>query len=215
MTIVTYKVQLKKYILKPLFHIVIPFTVLAISLATYFIRLCLIPMDATNRPPIVNICGEKYSNGIVYDTWKDDFTGTTTVCLNHIFEFRRKDFIKTIDDKKYFFVPETVKGMKITNASIYVYEGVDAIVVPKECLSFSILFFENPTSLIEIYAYNPSDVNFDLRIGNSSGYLDPESYKNINFYYEKDTNKNNWSFDYESYNENNIKVIQKEIEFYH
>lgn len=215
MTIVTYKVQLKKYILKPLFHIVIPFTVLAISCATYFIRLCLIPMDATNRPPIVNMCGEKYSNGIVYDTWKDDFAGTTSVCLNHIFEFRRKDFIKTIDDKKYFFVPETVKGMKVTNASIYVYEGVDAIVVPKECLSFSIGFFENPTSLIEIYAYNPSDVDFNLHIGSSYGYLDPESYKNINFYYEKDTNRNNWRFDDESYNENKINVIQKEIEFYH
>lgn len=216
MTIVTFRVQLKKYILKPLFHIVIPFAIIIISLSTYFIRLCLIPMDAIDRPPIANMCSENYSNGIVYEKYKDEITGKTTGHLTHILEFKRKDFIKTIDNKKYLFVPETVNGYTIDSASIYVYEGIDAVVVPKECLSFTIYFYENPTSLVEIYAYNPTYANMELMVGTWTYPINRHAYKHIKFYYEKHTYGTEWTcennFNRYNYPEN---VIQQEIKFYH
>ncbi|MBR2391112.1 MAG: TIR domain-containing protein [Clostridia bacterium] len=214
MTIITYKTQLKKYVLKPLIHIVIPFTILAISFATYFIRLCLIPIGTIDkRPPIYNLCGNKYSNGIVYDTYTDYLTQKTDVHLYDILDFRKNDFIKTHNGKRTFFVPDTIKGQKITSGYLAFYEDIDVMVIPKDLHSLDITFFEKPTKTIEIYSYNPSDIHFQLRIKDSYYPFEPDDFKYIKFYYEENSNRNNWSDS--DYLENYGNLIQQEIEFYH
>ncbi len=222
MTIVTFKIQSKRYGINPLVQVVIPFITLAVSLISYLVCLFFVPLDSDGRPGAS--CGfgyAKYSNGIIYVTHDYD---NSTVTIYDILPRKQKDFIKEIDGKKYFFIPDTFKGMTVTMCDTTFAgfpDDVDAIVFPKHYQYAYVGFKEMPKSVKEVYVYSPEQVSFSLHTKGSSMTLDdtyhPEYFKNIKLYYEKYPfgdlmGSAPWGlYKLNSYG----NIIQKEISFYH
>ena len=182
MTIVTFKIQSKRYGMNPLIQVVIPFTTLAVSLISYLVCLFFVPLDSGGRPACSGGFGwANYSNGIIYSTYSfDDVVG-----IDDIVRGKEKNFIKEIDGKKYLILPDTFKGKKVHSIGIVVPEGVDAVVCSKSAKEIHLGFFEKPTKNIEIYVYKPRVVDFYIAKPDAQLQIEDNNfYKNINLYYE-------------------------------
>lgn len=185
MTIVTFKIQSNRYGMNPLIQVVIPFTTLAVSLITYLVCLFFVPLDSGGRPASEGGFGwANYSDGVIYT----DNSYSDEIHLSDILKSKTKDYVKVIDGKRYFIVPEKINGKTVVGGSCRVPEDVDAIVYPKNFSYVSVNFYDMPASAIEIYVYKPQQVKFNIRTGDSEIPFDAtnnkDAFKYIKLYYE-------------------------------
>jgi len=219
MTIVTFKIQSKRYGMNPLIQVVIPFTMLAVSFISYLVCLFFVPLYEGGKSACSSGAGyASYSDGVIYN----EYSYGNTVSISQILPFKQKDFVKKIDGKKYYFMPETFKGKKVTDGGGTIPKDVDAIVFPKHYQYAYVGFYELPTSIKEVYVYSPEQLTFCLKRGKSEITIDDmtnwETLKYIKVYYEKYPlgesypGESPWGlYKLNSYG----NIIQKEISFYH
>ena len=183
MSIITMQVQRYKFGINPFIQIIIPFSLVAISMSSYMICLFCIPLDSTGRP--ANSAGwswAKYHNGIIYT---DEIPNQATI--SNIIPSEVDKYIKKVDGKKYLMVPETIKGENVWSVSIDIPKDVNAVVYPKNVDNIQVGFLEIPSKTIEIYVYQPTSIDFHLSTKNSESPINnPEVYKYIKLYHEGD-----------------------------
>ncbi len=125
MSIVTVCFQARRYGLKPILHVVIPFGSLAMSLTIYLLGVLVFPLNTLGEAAIH--CGsafEKYRSGIIYS---DEYGHLDIFDLT----FGYKRYVKEIDGKTTLILPTYFVGQKVSGADILIPDEIEALVMPK------------------------------------------------------------------------------------
>lgn len=129
-SIITVVVHNKRYPLKKLLHVFIPFGSLFLTITLVITFALTIPIGPFGAKAINNT-GSEYRNGMFYSYYTNELNAYTYVAVRVPVNNGVNSYITNKDGKNYLEIPSTYKGLDVIEIYFYLEKNIDVIVIPK------------------------------------------------------------------------------------